>query len=315
MRSATRAATSAHPIPARALWLLAALAVFWGVNWPIMKIVLLEWNVWHFRTACLVLGSASLFALARLLRLPLRVPHGQWGRLAGASIFNITGWHLLSGFGVSLLPSGRASINGYTMPLWVLPLSMWLLHERMTRRKIAGLALGFAGLLLLIGDDLLRLQQAPLGTLSMLGAAVSWSIGIVIIKRWPVSLPTTVMTGWMMLLGAIPVVLGAALFGGSEFHNLSPTAWLAFAYVIFVAMVFCQWAFMRIVTLLPATITGISSLTVPVVGVFSGMVMLGEQPGAAEWMALALILAALAVVMLPGRSRRPAAAQAAAKAD
>jgi drug/metabolite transporter (DMT)-like permease len=179
---------------------------------------------------------------------------------------------------------------------------MWLLQEPMTRRKVAGLALGFAGLLLLIGDDLVRLRQAPLGTLSMLAAALSWAIGIVIIKRYPVSLPATSLTGWMMLVGGIPVAVGALLFGGTDFHNLSAKSWAALVYVIFVAMVFCHWAFMRIVTMLPATITGISSLMVPVVGVFSGMLVLGEQPGAAEWAALVLILAALGVVLMPSRN-------------
>jgi len=305
--SAPLAATRSG-IPVRGLWLLAALACFWGANWPIMKMVLFEWNVWHFRTVCLALGSASLFVLAKVMGYAVRVPEGQWGRLLAASFFNITCWHICSGFGVSLLASGRASIIGYTMPLWVVPLSMWLLKEPMTRRKVLGLALGFAGLLLLIGDDVVRLQQAPLGTLAMLGAAVGWAIGIVIIKRYPVDLPATAFTGWMMLLGGIPVALGAVLFGGTEFSLLSGKAVLALVYVIFVAMVFCHWAFMRLVTMLPATITGISSLTVPVVGVFSGMLMLGEKPGMAEWGALVLILCALAVILVPPRSARGAVA-------
>src|SRR6185436_17665881 len=204
----------------------------------------------------------------------------------------------------SLLASGRASIIAYTMPLWVVPLSMWLLKEQMSRRKLIGLALGFCGLLLLIGDDLFRVQQAPLGTLAMLGAAISWSIGIVIVKRYPVSLPLTVMTGWMILLGGLPIHVGALIFGGSNLPMLSAKAWLALAYVSFVAMVFCHWAFLGLVRMLPATITGISSLTVPLVGVFSGMLILGEQPGAADWAALLLILAALAVVMLPSRGEK-----------
>ncbi|MEO8136798.1 MAG: DMT family transporter [Betaproteobacteria bacterium] len=292
---------SRRAIPVGGLWLLAGLAIFWGANWPIMKMVLNEWNIWHFRTVSLVLGSASLLLLARLLGYSLRVPAGEWTRLLFASLFNITGWHIFSAYGVSLLASGRASIIGYTMPLWVVPLSMWLLNEPMSRRKFIGLGLGSAGLLLLVGDDLVRLQQAPLGTLAMLGAALSWSIGIVVIKRYPFSMPATVLTGWMMLLGGIPVVLGAILFGGTEFTPLSVKATFALVYVVFVAMVFCHWAFMRLVQMLPATITGISSLTVPVVGVFSGMVMLGEKPGMADWAALVLILCALAVIMVPRR--------------
>jgi drug/metabolite transporter (DMT)-like permease len=302
------AASLRSGIPVRGLWLLAAVALCWGANWPIMKMVLFEWNVWHFRTVSLALGSVSLFVLAKAMGYSMRVPEGEWGRLIAASFFNITCWHIFAGFGVSLLASGRASIIGFTMPLWVVPLSMWLLKEPMTRRKLLGLALGFLGLLLLIGDDLVRLQQAPLGTLAMLAAAFTWAIGIVIIKRYPVALPATVFTGWMMLLGGVPVLLGAILFGGWEFKPLSGKALVALAYVIFVAMVFCHWAFLRLVKMLPATITGISSLAVPVVGVFSGMLMLGEKPGAAEWGALLLILCALAVILLPSGGSRQAPA-------
>jgi drug/metabolite transporter (DMT)-like permease len=186
----------------------------WGTNWPIMKIVLNEWDVWHFRSVGLFAATIGFFVLAHSLGYPLKVPKGEWGRLVAAAVFNVTCWQLFSGYGVAMLASGRASIIAYTMPLWVVPLSMWLLKEQMSRRKLLGLALGFCGLMLLIGDDLFRLQQAPLGTLLMLGAAISWSIGIVIIKRWPVALPVTTMTGWMMLLGGLPIHLGAPLIAG-----------------------------------------------------------------------------------------------------
>ena len=312
MTSVSGPAVSArHGIPVRGLWLLAAVTLFWGFNWPLMKIVLFEWNVWHFRAISVMLGCASLFGLARVMGYSMRVPQGEWGRMLAASFFNVTCWHICSGFGVALLASGRASIIGFTMPLWVVPLSIWLLREPMTRRKLLGLALGFLGLLLLIGDDLVRLQQAPLGTLFMLAAALAWAIGIVIVKRYPVTLPTTVFTGWMLLLGGVPILLGALLFGGWELQALSGKALLALAYVVFVAMVFCHWGFQRLVRMLPATITGISSLAVPVVGVFSGMLMLGEEPGAAEWGALVLILCALAVILLPSSAnRQPPAAPA-----
>ena len=85
----------------------------------------------------------------------------------------------------------------------------------------------------------------------MLGAAVTWAIGIVVMKRYPVALPTTALTGWMMVIGGIPIVIGALLFGGIDFKPLSVKATIALVYVVVVAMVFCHWAFMRLVTMLP----------------------------------------------------------------
>ena len=79
---------------------------------------------------------------------------------------------------------------------------------------------------------------------------------------------------------------------------------VALIYVVVVAMIFCHWAFLRLVRMLPATTTAISSLTVPVVGVFSGILLLGEKPGPADWGALVLILGALAVILLPSKGGR-----------
>ena len=84
-----------------------------------MKIVMFEWNVWHFRAVWLIGGAVCFFALARAMGYPLGVPKGEWGRLCVAALFNVTGWQMFSGFGVALLASGRAAIIAYTMPLWV----------------------------------------------------------------------------------------------------------------------------------------------------------------------------------------------------
>jgi drug/metabolite transporter (DMT)-like permease len=55
---------------------------------------------------------------------------------------------------------------------------------------------------------------------------------------------------------------------------------------------------------LPVAVSSLSSLPVPVVGVFSGMLFLGERPGPNEFVALALVLASVATVMFPERRRR-----------
>jgi drug/metabolite transporter (DMT)-like permease len=79
---------------------------------------------------------------------------------------------------------------------------------------------------------------------------------------------------------------------------------VALAYNVVVAFVFCHWAWYKIVTTVPVGVSSLSSLMTPVVGVFSGMLVLSEVPHWQDFAALGLVLLALATVMLPPGSMR-----------
>ena len=140
-------------LPRQGLLLLAALSLFWGANWPVMKMVLSEVPPLYFRSCCLLLGGVGMLALARLSGIPLRVPSGQWTRVLWLAAFNISGWNALVIIGVSLLPSGRAALLGYTMPLWSMLLSVVFLGDRLNGRTVIGLLLGLAGIVVLMGGS------------------------------------------------------------------------------------------------------------------------------------------------------------------
>ena len=193
-------------LPRQGLILLALLSLGWGLNWPVMKVVLSEVPPLYFRAGCLIVGGFGVLLIARLAGHSVRVPAGQWGRLLLLALFNILGWNVLAIYGVALLPSGRAALLGYTMPLWGMLLSAWLLGEKLTLRRVLGLGLGLAGIAVLLGGSLDGMLQAPLGIACMLLAAWSWALGIVLLKRLPVALPPAALTGWMMLLGGLPVL-------------------------------------------------------------------------------------------------------------
>ncbi|UCH49909.1 MAG: DMT family transporter [Betaproteobacteria bacterium] len=295
-----------HTLP-RALWLLlAALTLFWGLNWPMMKLALAELPPWTFRAACLSFGAAGLFIIARAQGLRIRPRERQWMRLAFASLFNVTGWNLLIAYGVSILPSGRSAILAYTMPLWTVILSAMFLRERFTRRKFIGVLLGMVALILLLGPDVSYVESAPIGAAFVVGAALSWATGTVIIKRWPIDLPTTSFVAWQLALGGLPVVFGALFLDWASWQPVSLAATTALLYNILVATVLCNWAWFRIATTAPASIAALATMMIPVVGVFSGMLVLGEQPGWQEYVALLLVTLALATVLLPPRVALPA---------
>jgi drug/metabolite transporter (DMT)-like permease len=287
-------------LPRRLWWVLGALTFAWGFNWTALKVALSEVPPWTFRTLCLGLGSAVLFAALRAGGQPLGVPKAQWGRLALLAFFSITCWNMLIAFGIPRIPSGRASILAYTMPIWAIPLSVWVLHERITRRKLVGLGLGIVGLALLLAENPGGVSAAPLGSLLIVGAAISWAVGTVLQKRLPVNMPLGAYTAWIMLLGGLPIFIGAlALEDLTSLRNISLEPALGVAYNVFIAFAFAHWAWIKIATSVPVSVFSISMLIIPVIGVLSGVVFLGERPSWAEVAALFCVLGALATVIRP----------------
>ena len=285
-------------LPPLGLLLLAGLSLFWGLNWPIMKVVLSEVPPLSFRALCLLGGGSGLLLVTRASGISFKVAPGEWPRLMALALFNVAGWNVFAVYGVLLLPSGRAALLGYTMPLWGVLLSVWMLGERLTARRIAGLLLGIAGIFVLMGDSFAGIMQAPIGAACMIAAAMSWAFGIVLMKRLPVSMPTIAMTGWTMLLSGVPITVAALAF---ETSRLSvPSFWPAFglAYNVLIAFMFCYWAWNRIVLMVPVAVSSLSSLTTPLIGVLGGVLLLGETLGWREIVAALLILAAVGTVSI-----------------
>jgi len=288
----------------RTLWLLlAALTLAWGFNWPMMKLALIELPVWTFRAVCIAFGAIGLFMIARAQRLPIRPRRDQLARLAMTAVFNVTGWNILIGYGVSLLPSGRSAILAYTMPLWTVILSVLFLRERVTMRRALGVALGMGGLAMLLGAELIQIGSAPVGALLILAAALCWATGTVMLKRWPTDLPTTSFVAWQLTLGGCPIVAGAVILDWGTWQPISVATTTALFYNMFVAFVFCHWAWFKIATTAPASIAALSTMMIPVVGVFSGMLVLGEEPRWQEYVALLLVTLSLATVLIPPRNQ------------
>jgi drug/metabolite transporter (DMT)-like permease len=292
---------SSAPIPRAAFFLLGLLSLGWGFNWPIMKVVITEIPRWIFRGDSILLASVGLFGVAWLSGQSLKVPAGRWPQLLAMASCNIVGWNMFAIYGVSLLPSGRAAILGYTMPIWSALLSAWFLNEPLTRRRLIGLALGMSGMGLLIGAEFEHLGRAPIGVILMLVAAIFWAGGLVIYKRDPPPMPITSLTAWQALLGGIPIALAGHALESVEWGRVGFWPMFGFWYNVFIGLLFCYWAWNKLVQMVPAAVSSLGSLIVPVVGVFSGMVFLNEAPRWQDFAALVLVMTAIATVLLPAR--------------
>ena len=269
---------------AAALW-LAGLTLAWGGGWPVMKYAVGELPIYTFRILTAWGGGALVLALSAARGNPIGLDRREWKPAALAALFNVTGWFYFTALGLTLMPAGRSAVLAYTMPLFAIVAARLMLREPITRQKAAGLALGGGAILLLLGEGVERLGEAPLGVLAVLGAAASWGIGTVLQKR-PWQTPVLTLIGWQLLIGGIPMGVLALANDRAPFADLTIFGVLSVAYVIGVATLFGYLAWFTILDRAPAAVASIAVLPVPLVGVLSSAIFLGEAVGWRELMAL-----------------------------
>jgi len=306
------ARADAHPM-AHAILPILLLAVVWGCNWPVLKIGVTEIAPLTFRSLTLPFAALGLFLITHWTGESIRIPRDWWGRLGILAGLNIAGWNGFVLFGVQQLPAGRSAIIAYTMPIWATLIAMVVLNEPLNRRKIVGLLLGMLGMAILLGDDIRHIRTAPTGALLILVAAILWACGTVLLRKWKPPFAQNALSGWMMLLGWVPLFILAPFFDPhpvSYLTTLSAKAWFAIAYNIVLAGTLAHWAWFTLARTLPVAVSSLSSLPVPVVGVFAGMLFLGERPGVTEFTALALVLASLFAVLFQPKQKTPPPATA-----
>lgn len=278
--------------------LIGALALAWGCNWPIMKVALSGLDPWTFRLLTSVIGGVVFLAALRVRGISLAIPRGEWKPLVIAALFNMVAFPTSSILSLQYLPAGWASLIAYTMPIWAVIMGGIVFHERLTARRIGALVLGLAGLVVLIGPQLEGSADILKGVPIMLVGAMLWAVGVVAQKFVVWSRPLSVVTAWQIFLSALPFVAISPWL--PEFSRLTamPTqAMLAIVYTIFIGLLLGYYLFYRLLSLVPVSVAGVASLAIPVVGVVSSALLLGETIGMGELSAMAMVVCAIALVL------------------
>lgn len=280
----------------KGILLLIGLSIGWGINWPIMKTILEELPPLSFRGFCLFFAGLGILALAKYSGEAIKIPRGYLIKVMCICCLDILAWNIMATYGLSLLPAGRAAMLGYTMPIWSIALSVWLLHEKFTWRGGAGLTLGVLGILLLMSDSLTGIAKAPIGAMLMITSAITGALGMIFLKKWNIPMRTMALTGWLLLLASIPLLIGAVFIDGMPKLPLSTFTIWGLVYNILIGFMFGYWAWNKLVLILPISVSSLSSLLTPLIGVISSVVLLHEKSGITDWIAVGLILGAIWVV-------------------
>ncbi len=286
----------------RDLWLLGLLTLTWGLNWPVMKIGVAEVEPMTFRAVSMVLGVPLLFFVVRVRGLRIAVPREHWRELGLLALTNMVGFVVLSMYGVKFLSSGRAVTLGYTMPIFTALIGFAFFGERASLRLWLGVAAAAAGVALLLWREIGAITGSPAGTMFMLAGAAVWGLGTQFMRRRRQTTPVLVIAFWSLLISlAVCATLALLLERSSWTHLPNRSGWLSIGYNAVVVFGFSQVMWFRLATILPPVVSSLSVMFIPVIGVFSGMMILGERPAWQDYAALVSILMAIMAVLRPTR--------------
>lgn len=282
------------------------LAFGWGLNWPAIKIVLGEVPPFALRTIGLGSGAVLLLALAAWQRRRLVPPRQTRAGIAAAGALSIVAFNFCTAFAQLNTSTSRAAVLTYTMPTMSALLAWALLGERPGRRGLLAVLLGAAGIALLA---LPALWAAPganlLGALFALAAALAWALGTIVTKKMPPVHDRVVATAWQLALGGLCGAVATLLAGETWPPALSPRGAWALGYHIVVATAFAYVLWYRLLDSASATVSSLTALAVPVVGVLGAMALVGDRPSALDWAGFALVLGAAGLVLLNPAASRP----------
>lgn len=292
----------ADRLAGRELWLLGLLTLIWGMNWPIMKAGVNDIPPMTFRSLTMIVGLPVLWLMIRSQGNTLRVAREHWGELFRIAMTNMVIWYICVMYGVAMLSSGRAAILGYTMPIWAALIGIVLFGERPGPRLGLGVLAAACGVGLLMAGEVAALSGSPVGALFMLGAALSWGLGTHLMRRRKQPASVAVITFWSVALalivcGSLALVTERGQWDGQA----SWAAWFSLGYNGVIVFGVAQLIWFRLATLLPPVASGLSVMLIPVIGLFSGSLLLVEPLHWHDWAALACVLSAIATVLLPAR--------------
>lgn len=310
-------AVASPPIHTRraALALVVALALVWGIHWPVVKIGVGLMPPFTYGALRVATGWATLTAILLARGNLRRPPREDLSIVVAVGLGQIGAAIALINVGLLFVTAGRAAILVYTMPLWVALIGVTVLRVRPRTAELAGLALGCVGVLILLNPLTIDWGDSNVlvGTALLLVDAVLWAATTIHVRahRWRAS--PLELQPWELLVALVPLGGLALVLEWGRPIEWNPGTIAVLAYSGPLATGFAYWASQSISRALTPLETTTSLLAVPVVGLIAGAIALGEGLTIPDVAGFTIV--ALGIVATSGPlTRRPASVSPVAEA-
>ncbi|MEW2414619.1 DMT family transporter [Streptomyces sp. NPDC046866] len=301
------ARTASSPRPGRVDWRLrfALLSVVWGFSFLFIKLGTQAYAPFQVALGRVFFGALALLAVLLFRREPLPRGRRTWAHLTVAALLLNTAPFSLFSYAELSIPSSLAGICNATSPLWGMALSVVALSEdRPTRRRFAGLGLGFLGVLTVLGAWQGFAGVDAAGTVLALLASLCYPVGWIYVRRTLASVPGSpaALTGAQLMVSTVQLLLLSSLFTAAPasfplWPTLSVLALGALGTGMALQMQY------GLVTEIGPTTAQMVTYFIPVIATTAGVLLLGEPLHWNTPVGAAVVLAGAALTQTRARAR------------
>jgi drug/metabolite transporter (DMT)-like permease len=268
----------------KAIFALALVCLLWGTTWIASK------EGVQYMPALQMAGIRQLFGgicyVIFFLFKGARFPKGrEWKAVIILSILNFALTNGLSIWGVQYISAGLGAIMGAIFPLWLVVIGLFSAAQKMPRRAVAGLLLGFGGVCIIFYDHLNDFFNADFrfGIILSLIATWTWAFGTLYTKKKAASFNPYFSLGLQMLISGVFLLILTKAVDSDKINSFIPIseiplrAWLAIAYLVILGSVVAFVAYLYALQNLPTEQASVYAYINPIVAVLLGWVLFNER--------------------------------------
>lgn len=257
----------------------------WGSTFVVTKEVMVEFPPLLLAFLRVAIGAALLLPLARMRQrhAASNAPSLPWGTLFAMGFIGVALYYFLFNLAMVYISASQGALVQSSIPAMTALIAMVWLREHASRKRIAGIVLSVSGVIIIFmgaeDSSIARpgsIGGAWLGNLLMFGSVIAWGIYTALAKRVAAFDPL-VVTGYVIAFGAVLLLPGALYeLSGRELPRITALGALQILYLGGMASGVAFLIYNRSLEAMDASQAGVFANLIPVVGVLSGVVFLGE---------------------------------------
>ncbi len=282
-----------------AVWLL--LCLIWGSTWIFIKLGLDDWPPFTFAAMRFLLGAAILWLIVLFRGDSLPRARRDWLLIAGLGVATFSVNYGLVFWGENRISSGLTAVLQAVIPAFGLLLAHYLLpNERITAAKLAGVALGVAGVGVIFADQMnIAGPSALWGCAAIIVSAFVVAYSNILVKLHSSHLQVAPLVAGQMTFGFIPLLIVGWIVEGSPFQlHWTPQAAGSLVYLAVIGSVIAFLLYYWLVKKIDVTKTMLISLVTPVVALLIGWLVRGEALSWRLALGSAAILSGIGMIVL-----------------